>query len=173
MRIFLVRSPAVHIQLHRRPGFPLEVAGIHRQVLAAEDTVHVGRDVRLSGKPRTDISRDVETDVFPLAARLVARPDAGITLRSRPSVERDDERTRVVSVIRHDMSDVSYTVQAERVAPAYPCHVCLQDTNACIAHLFYDVALQQGTDAVFRVQVGLCPKADLDTVLMGVVGEAL
>ena len=113
MRIFLIRSPAVHIQFHRRPGLPLEVAGVHCQVLASEDTVHVGRDVRLSGKSGTDISRDVETDVFPLSARLVTRPDTGITLCTGPTVEGDDKRTRIVSVIRHDMSDVGHTVQPE------------------------------------------------------------
>lgn len=126
MRIFLIRSPAVHVQLHRRPGLPLEVAGIHHEVLATENTVHVGCDVRLSGKPGADISRDVETDIFPLSACLVARPDSGITLRAGPTVERDDERTCVVSVIRHDMSDISHTVQTERVAPTDPCHVCFR-----------------------------------------------
>ena len=173
MRIFLIRSPAVHVQLHRRPGLPLEVAGIHHEVLATENTVHVGCDVRLSGKPGADISRDVETDIFPLSACLVARPDSGITLRAGPTVERDDERTCVVSVIRHDMSDISHTVQTERVAPTDPCHVCFQDSYTGISYLLYNVALQQGSDAVFRMQVGLCPKTDFDTVLMSVIGEAL
>ena len=113
----------------------------------------------------------METDIFPLSTRLVTRPDTGITLRSSPAVERDNERTCVVSVIRHDMSDVSHTVQTERVAPADPCHVCFQNPYTGITHLLYDVTLQQGADTVFRMQVGLCPKADLDTVFMSVFSE--
>ena len=46
--IFLVGAPSVHVQLHRGEGLPLEVAGIHRHVLSAEDAVHVRADVGIA-----------------------------------------------------------------------------------------------------------------------------
>ncbi len=171
--IFLVRTPAVHVELHRREGFPLEIARVDYGLLAAEDAVHVGRYVGLARESRTDVGRDVETDVFPLATRLVARPDACVTLCARPAVERYDERTRVVAVIRHDLRHVGYAVQAERVTRADPRHVGLQDAHARVADLFYDIALQQCAHLGFGVQVRLRPQAYLHALLAGVIAQLL
>ena len=87
MRILRIGSPAVHVQLHRRKGLPLEIADVDRYILSTEDTVHIRGDVRLSGKAGTDVGRDVETDVFPFASGLVARPYARIALGTCPSVQ--------------------------------------------------------------------------------------
>ena len=95
----------------------------------------------------------METDVFPVAARLVARPDGCISLCASPSVERDDEWACVVAIVRHDLCHVAHAVESEGVAVAYPSHVGLEHSHSCGAHLFYDVALQQCLDAVLRVKV--------------------
>ena len=171
MRIFLIRSPSVHIELHGRERFPLEVANIHHRILSAENAIHVRRYIRLTRETRTDIGRNMEADIFPYTSCLISGPDGSITLRSRPAVERNDERTSLVAIVRHDMSHIRHTVQAERIAGSHPCHVCFQHTYARIAHLFHNVALQQRADACFRMQIRLCPKPDLHSVLTGIITQ--
>ena len=115
----------------------------------------------------------METNVFPLATSLVARPHAAIALRAGPSVERDDKRARVVAIVRHHARHVGNAIKAKRVAGAYPRHVGLQHAHACVAHLFHDVTLKQGRYGVYRVKVRLCPQAYLHAVLAGIVAKAL
>ena len=172
MGVLLIGAPAIHIQLHGGKCLPLEITNIDCFILAAEDAVHIRTDVGLSGKAGTDISRYVETDIFPYAACLVARPDSGITLRACPAVKRDDERTGVVAIIRHNASHISHTVQSERVSGSHPGNVGFQYTYTCVTHFFHDVALQQSAYTFFRMQVGLCPKSDFHSVLTGVIAQA-
>ena len=173
MGILFVRTPPVHVELHRREGLPLEVSRIDRKVAASEDAIHVGSDVGLAGKTRTDICRDVETYVLPLAARLVSGPHTGITLRAGPPVERDDKWTGITAIVRHDLRNVGYAVQSERISGTDPCHVGLKHTHTRITHLLDDVALQQGAHLGFRMQVRLRPETDLDTLPAGIVAQRL
>ena len=171
VRILGIGSPTVHVELHRCEGLPLELAHIHRNVLASEYSVHVARDVWLTRQARTYECRDVEAYVFPVASGLVAAPYGGITLRSCPSVERNDERTCIRSVVRHDLSHVSYTVQSERIAVAYPCHVGLQHSHSSIAHLLDDVALQQRFYSSLGMKVALRPQTYLNALRTGIVAK--
>ena len=173
MGILFVRAPPVHVELHRREGLPLEVSRIDRKVTASEDAIHVGSDVGLAGKTRSDICRDVETYVLPLAARLVSGPHTGITLRAGPPVERDDKWTGIAAVVRHDLRNVGYAVQSERISGTDPCHVGLKHTHTRITYLLDDVALQQGAHLGFRMQVRLRPETDLDTLPAGIVAQRL
>ena len=157
LRIFGIGAPSVHVEFHGSEGLPLEFAHIDGNVLTAEYTIEIGGDVRLSGKAGTDESGDVETNVFPIAACLVAAPNTGIALCACPAVERDDERTGVVAILRHDATHIGHTIQAEGVTPADPCHVCFEHAHTGIAHLLDDVALQEGFDAVFGVKIALRP----------------
>ena len=67
------------------------------------------------------------------------------------------------------MRHVGDAVQPEGVARAYPRHVGLEHTHARVTHFFHNVALQQGADALFGMQVRLRPKSDFHTVRMGIV----
>ena len=171
LRIFGIGAPSVHVEFHGREGLPLEFAHIDGNIFTAEDTVKVGGDVRLSGKAGTDESGDVETNVFPIAACLVAAPNTGIALCACPAVERNDEGTGVVAVLGHDATDVGHTVQTEGVTPADPCHVCFEHADTGVAHLLDDVALQEGFDAVFGVKIALRPQSDFHTFGAGVISE--
>ena len=171
MRILRVGSPTVHVELHRCECLPLELAHIHRYVLASENSVHIARDVGLTRKSRTNECRYVEAYVLPIASCLVAAPYCSISLCSCPSVERNDERTRIRAVVRHDLSHVSHTVQSERIAIAYPRHVGLQHSHSSIAHLLYDVALQQRLYASLGMKVALCPQTYLNALRTGIVAK--
>ena len=113
----------------------------------------------------------METNVFPVAACLVAAPNTGIALCACPAVERNDEGTGVVAILRHDATDVGHTVQTEGVTPADPCHVCFEHADTGVAHLLDDVALQEGFDAVFGVKIALRPQSDFHTFGAGVISE--
>ena len=171
--ILFIGSPAVHIQLHGGERFPLEITDIHQRVLAAENAVHVRTDVGLPGKSGADVGGNMETDVLPDAARLVARPDAGIPLGSRPAVQGNDERAAVVPVVGHDLGHVRNAVQPERIARAYPGHVRLQHAHSGVPHLLHDIPLQQSADFRLGMQVGLGPQPDFHAVLPGVVRQTL
>ena len=171
MGVLLIGAPAIHIQLHGGKCLPLEITNIDCFILATEDAVHIRTDVGLTGKAGTDISRYVETDIFPYAACLVARPDAGVTLRTCPTVERDDKGTGVIAIIRHDMSYIGHTIQPEGVSSSYPGNVGFKYTYTCVTHFFHDVALQQSAYTFFWMQVGLCPKSDFHSVLTGIIAQ--
>ena len=113
----------------------------------------------------------METNIFPHTACLVARPNSGITLCACPTVQRDNERTCIISIVRHNTAYVSHTVQPEGVSGTYPRYVCFQYTHACITHLFHNITLQQSTYAFLRMQVWLCPKSDLHSVLTGIISQ--
>ena len=171
--ILRVGTPAVHVERHGSERLPLELTHIDGDVASAEDAVGVGRDVGLSRESGSDEGGDVETDVFPLTARLVAAPDAGVALRAGPAVEGDDEGAGIVAVERHDFAHIGHTVQSETVAPAHPGHVGLEHAHAGILDLLHDVALQEGFDAVFGMEVALCPEADFHALRAGIVAKAL
>ena len=149
--IFGVAAPAVHVEFHGCERLPLELAHVDGHVLAAEDAVDIGRDVGLARKAGADKRGNVEADVFPVAARLVAAPNACIALRACPAVERNDKRTGVVAILGHDFAHVGHAVQTEAIACAHPSHVGLEHAHACIAHFFHNVSLQQGFDTLFGV----------------------
>jgi len=153
MGVLLIGAPAVHIQLHRTKCFPLKITYIDCFILATEDSVHVRTNIRLTGKAGAYISRDMETNIFPHTACLVARPNSGITLCACPTVQRDNERTCIISIVRHNTAYVSHTVQPEGVSGTYPRYVCFQYTHACITNLFHNITLQQSTYAFLRMQV--------------------
>jgi len=113
----------------------------------------------------------METDIFPLSACLVARPDTSITLCSSPTIERDNERTGIVPIIRHDMTYIGYTIQTERITGTDPCHICFQYTHTSVTYLFHYIALQKGTDFRFRMQIRLCPESDLHSILMSIIRQ--
>ena len=171
VRVFLIRSPTVHVQFHWSKRFPLEITGIHLHIPATENTVHIRSDIRLTGQSRADIGRDVETDIFPYASRLVTRPDARIALCARPAVKGDDKRSGVTSVVRHYMSDVGYSVQSERIAGTDPGYIRFQHAYSGIPYFFHNISLQQSAHSFLRVQVRLCPQADFHSVLTGIITQ--
>ena len=169
--VFGAAAPAVHIEFHGRERLPLELAHVDRQVLPAEDAVHVRRDVGLARKSRADKRGNMIADIFPVAARLVAAPNACIALRAGPAVDRDDERAGVIAMLWHDFSHVGHAVQAETIACAHPSNVCFKHTYAGVAHFFHDVSLQQGFDAFFWIEVALRPKSDFHALAAGVFAK--
>ena len=169
--VFGIAAPAVHIEFHRREGFPLKFAHVDGHVLTAEDTIDITRDIGLAAQSRADEGRDMEANVLPVAACLVARPDTGIALRTGPAVQADDEGAGVRAVVGHNFADIGHTVQAETIACADPSHVGLEHTHASIAHFLDNVALQEGFDAFFRVEVALRPQADFHAFATGVFAK--
>ena len=113
----------------------------------------------------------MEADIFPVAARLVAAPNACIALRAGPAVDRDDKRAGVIAMLWHDFSHVGHAVQAETIACAHPSNVCFKHTYAGVAHFFHDVSLQQGFDAFFWIEVALRPKSDFHAFAAGVFAK--
>ncbi len=173
LRIFLVGAPAVHVELHGGEGLPFEVTHVDRYVASAENAVHVRRDVGHTGESGADVGGDVEAYVFPIAAGLVTTPYTGVALCAGPAVKRDDERTGVVAVFRHDAGHVGDAVETERVTGADPSHVGLEYAHTGRSYLFDNVALEQGFDAILRVQVRLGPESNFDAALSGVVAQTL
>ena len=171
MRIFGIATPSVHVQLHGGEGFPLEFAHIHRNVLSSEDSIEVGGDVGLSRKSRSDEGWDVETDIFPVTTGLVTTPDSRIALSSCPSIKRDDEGARIVAIFRHDATHIGYTIQSEAITPTYPGYVGFEHTHSSGADFFHDVALQESLDAVFGVEIALCPQTDFHTFAASIVAK--
>ena len=172
MGIFFIGSPSVHVEFHGGEGFPLEIADVDRGIFPAEDAVHVRTDVRLAGEAGADVGRNMETDVFPRSARLVARPDAGITLGPGPAVQGDDERAAVVPVIGHDLGNIRNAVQAEGIAGSDPGDVRFQYAHPGIPDFLDDVTLQKGAYLRFGVQVRLGPQAYFHPVFQSVVCQA-
>ena len=113
----------------------------------------------------------MEADIFPVATRLVAAPNACIALRAGPAVERDDKRAGIAAILGHDFAHVGHAVQAEAITCAHPSHVGLEHAHAGIAHFFHNVSLQQGFDTLFGVQVALRPKSDFHTLAAGVFAK--
>ena len=173
MRILGISAPAIHVQSHCGEGLPFKLAHVHYRILSAEDTIVIGGDVGDSRKSGTDEGRDVEADVLPVATGLVARPDGCIALCAGPAIKRDDERTGILAIVRHNLSHVRYTIQSERIAVAYPGHIGLEYSYACMSHLLHDITLQKRLDALLWVQVRLCPESDFHTVLAGVISKLL
>ena len=173
MGILLIGSPAVHVQLHGGERFPLEIADVHQRVLSAENAVHVRTDIGLPGKAGADVGGNMETDILPDAARLVARPNAGIPLGSGPAVQGNNERAAVIPVVSHDLGYVRNTVQTEGIARAYPGDVRLQHAHSGVPHFLHDIALEQSADFRLGMQVGLGPQTDFHAVFPGVVRQAL
>ena len=171
MGVFRVCPPSVHVEFHGSIGLPLEFTYIYGNVLPAENAVDVGGDVRLSRESGADEGGDVEADVFPVAARLVAAPDAGIALCAGPPVETDDEGSGIAAVVGHDFAHIGHTVQSKRVAPSNPCHVGLEHAYACVADFLDNVALEEGGDALLGMKIALCPQADFHTFGAGIVAE--
>ena len=169
--VFGVAAPAVHVEFHGRERLPLELAHVDGHVLAAEDAVDIRRDVGLARKAGADKRGNVEADIFPVAARLVAAPNACIALRAGPAVERDDKRAGVAAILGHDFAHVGHAVQAKAIACAHPSHVGLEHAHAGIAHFFHNVSLQQGFDTLFGVQVALRPKSDFHALAAGVFAK--
>ncbi len=171
LRVLGVAAPAVHVELHGCECLPLEIAHVDRHVLSAEDTVHIAGDIGLARQSAADIGGDVETYVLPLAAGLVTCPDGGVALCASPTVQTDDEGTCLGTVVRHHLSHVSHTVEAETVAGSNPCYVSLQHSHAGIAYLSHDVSLQQSLHSLLGMQVALSPQSYLHTALAGVVAK--
>ena len=110
-------------------------------------------------------------DVFPVAYRLVAAPYTSVPLRSGPSVKAYDERPGIVSVVGHDLRHVRHAVKAERISPSHPRYVCFQHPHPGIAHLLYDVALQQRLHTCLGMQVALRPETYLHALGACVLAE--
>ena len=113
----------------------------------------------------------METDILPLATGLVAAPYSGIALRSGPTVQRNDEGTRVATIIRHDLRHVRHTVQAEAVSGAHPCHVGLEHTHTGVTYFLHDIALQKGFNTFLGMQVALGPETNFNTLAAGIVAK--
>ena len=157
MRILFIGSPPVHIQLHGREGFPLEVSGIDYRILSSEDTVHIRTDIRITRQTWTYISRNVETNIFPDSSCLVARPYTGIALRTRPAIKGNNKGTGIITIVSHNLCHVCDTIQSKGISGTYPGNIGFQYTHACIPHFLYNVTLQQSTDTFFGMKIGLCP----------------
>ena len=151
----------------------MEITHVDRRMLSAEDAVHIRADVGLSRETAADVGGDMESDILPVAARLVARPDACIALRASPSVQRDDEGACIVAIVGHELRHIGHAVEPERIARAHPGHVGLQHPYPRIAHLLDDVALQQGADPLLGMEVRLGPEADFHSFGVGIVGQPL
>ena len=173
LRILRRRAPAVHIQLHRSIRLPLEVAHIHRHIHATKDSIHITRHIRLASQTRADIRRDMEADILPLAASLVASPYTSITLRTSPAIESDDKRTRIIAIIRHHLSHVSHTIQAKRITGTHPSHISLEHTHPSVMNLLNYITLQERLHTLLRVQVRLSPQSNLHTTGAGIITKLL
>ena len=171
MRIFRSRSPAVHIELHRCKGLPLEITNIDCDVVSAENTVHIGCNVAQTGQSCTYVCGYMEAEILPFAACLIACPHTGIALRACPSVQSDDKRACIATVIRHYLCHVGNAVESERIAVAYPGNVCFEYANTCIAYFFDDVALEKSAYPVYGMQLRLGPKTDFHPVFTGISTE--
>ena len=125
LRILGISTPTVHVEFHRSPSLPLVFANIHGDVYTTEDTVNVTCDVGLTRKTRTNKCGDVEADVFPFTTCLVTTPNTCVALCASPTVKRDDEGACVATVVGHNLTYVSNTVQTETVTSTYPSHVSL------------------------------------------------
>ena len=168
-----VGAPAVHVEHERGEGLPLVIAG-GDDGLATEDAVHVGAGVGVTGEGLADERRDVEADVLPVAAGLVAGPDARKALGARPAVEGDDVRTEV-DVLGDDVVGGLNTVKRHGVAMADPCDVGLEGGHATGADLGLEVAeeLPLRVGVGIRGELGLGPQAGSNTLAVGVVSELL
>ena len=115
----------------------------------------------------------METYVFPVASRLVSAPYGGISLCPGPSVQGNDERTRITAIVRHNVPHIRYSVESEGISCPYPRHIGFQDTHSGIADLLYDISLQQGLYTLFRMQVRLGPESYFYSLAARVVSEFL
>ena len=168
-----VRSPAVHVEHERGEGLPLVIAR-GDDGIAAKDAVHIGADVGVAGQRLADVGGNMEADVLPVAAVLVARPDAGEALGARPAVERDDVRA-LVHALGHDVVGGLGSVECHGVAGADPCDVGLEGGHTALLDLGVEVAQQLPLRVRVAVgrEVGLRPQAGGHALARRVVGELL
>ena len=159
-----VRSPAVHVEHERGEGLPLVIAR-GDDGIAAKDAVHIGADVGVAGQRLADVGGNMEADVLPVAAVLVARPDAGEALGARPAVERDDVRA-LVHALGHDVVGGLGSVECHGVAGADPCDVGLEGGHTALLDLGVEVAQQLPLRVRVAVgrEVGLRPETGGDAL---------
>ena len=166
-----IAAPAVHVQHGGGEDLPLGITG-GDQGAAAEDAVHVGADIGVATQGLAQISGDVEADVLPVAAVLVAGPDAGKALGTGPAVQGDH-----VGTVAHQGGNGVVAAllggQGHVVAVADPGHVGLQAGDACHGDFLGKVAEQMPVGAGVTVggQIALAPEAGGDAVFSGICAE--
>ncbi|EJX02619.1 hypothetical protein EVA_09275 [gut metagenome] len=168
-----IAAPTVHVEHERGEGLPLVVTrGDDR--IAAEDAVHVGTHVGVTRKGLPDERGDVEANVLPVAARLVARPDAGEALRSRPAVKRDDIGT-VMRLLGHDIIGALDAVERHGIAVADPGDVGLEGGHTAALDLVPKIAqeLPLRVGIAVRGEIGLRPQAGGNALARSVIRELL
>ena len=168
-----VGAPAVHVEHERSEGLPLIVARGNDR-LATEDAVHIGADVRVTGEGLTNVGGNVEADVLPVAAGLVAGPDAREALGTRPTVEGDDVRTEI-DVLGDDVVGRLDAVERHGIAVTDPCNVGLEGGHAAGVDLGLEVAeqLPLRVGIGIRGELGLRPQTGRNTLSVGVISELL
>ena len=165
-------APAVHVEHERRERLPLVVARGDDGVASAVDAVHVGADVGVARKALADVGGNVEADVLPVGAVLVAGPHGRVALGAGPAADGHDVRA-LADARGDDVVGLLEAVEPEGVAGADPCDVRLEGGDAALGDLALEVAKElpgRGRVGVDR-QVGLGPEARLDAVGVGVLAE--
>ena len=168
-----VGAPAVHVEHRGRERLPLVVAR-GDDGAATKDAVHIGADVGVAREALTDIRGDVEADVLPVAAVLIAGPDAAKALRAGPTVKRDDVGA-LVGAGRHRIVGRLDAVEAKGVARAHPSDVGLEGGNAARLDLGVEIAKQmpRGLGVAVRLQVRLGPQTRAHTLGVSILGKLL
>ena len=170
---FTVGAPTVHVKHRGRERLPLVVTRRDDGV-AAKDAIHVGADVGVARKTLTDIRGDMEANVLPVTAILVAGPNATKALRAGPTIERDDVGA-LVSAGRHRVISCLDAIKTKGVARSNPGNVGLKGSDASRLDLGVEVAKQmpRGLRVAVGLKVGLGPQARAHTLGVGILGELL
>jgi len=102
----------------------------------------------------------VKTDVFPFTAVLVSCPNTTVTLRSCPSVKRDNVRTYLTFCCSNIVSCL-HTVKLHGISMSNPCNICLQCRNTTDFNFVFKITKKLPFCLRIRIrcQITLCPKS--------------
>ena len=168
-----VGAPTVHVKHRGRECLPLVVAS-GDDGIATKDAVHIGADVGVAREALADIRGDMEANVLPVTAVLVAGPDAAKALRAGPAVKRDDVGA-LVGAGGHGVIGRLDAVEAKGVAGADPSDVGLERGDATSLNLRIEIAQQmpRGLGVAIGLKVRLGPETGAHALGVGILGELL
>ena len=114
----------------------------------------------------------MEADVFPLSSRLVTGPDTTVTLRTGPTVQRNDRRLHAGSGSNGIICDRN-AVQCHGVTCAYPRNVGLDGVYTSI-YFSVDIAFTLlRVILIGRPQIRLCPQTGLHALGNRIIRKCL